>query len=414
MTSEYVTTQATTKAAIAREITPLAIARRHIANLRAGTTDAHPDGARFIPASEYLDPQILDGEKSMLRRVPLVVAHQSQLPGPRTYHTEELMDVPILLVRQDDGIVQAFLNSCSHRGARVVSGSGAAKNRFVCPYHAWSYARTGELAGVNQPKKFGDIDKACHGLTEIPCSERHGLIFVTLDPTGVTDVDAFLGDFAPRLAAARLNEYSFASRWPEPQPMNWKVAISTYYESYHVKMVHSGTVGPLFVGNLSTHDSFGPDNQHHVTTWGQEILHEFAELDDGEFEARVQQSAPFSTILHLFPNVVITHSEMEAAPLVHLIRITPGADVSEQFTDFRILKRNNIAPEVEAAFDDMAKMTVYALEEEDYATGVHILKGMQAGLQEGLIFGANEVTLTEIHRGWARATGRSLPDVPVR
>jgi len=118
--------------------------------------------------------------------------------------------------------------------------------------------------------------------------------------------------------------------------------------------------------------------------------------------------------LALFPNVVITHSEMAAAPLVHLIRITPGAGVAEQLTDFRILKRNNTAPEVEAAFDDMAKMTVYALEEEDYATGVHILKGMQAGLQEGLNFGANEVTLTEMHRGWARATGRLLPDMPVR
>ena len=56
----------------------------------------------------------------------------------------------------------------------------------------------------------------------------------------------------------------------------------------------------------------------------------------------------------------------------------------------------------------------FASQTGDCATGTHIRKGMQAGLQEGRIFGANEVTLTEIRRGWARATVRSLPDVAVR
>jgi phenylpropionate dioxygenase-like ring-hydroxylating dioxygenase large terminal subunit len=414
MTTESITARPAKDQATSRKMTPLDISRRHIANFSAGTTDTHPDGPRFIPAAEYLDRDIFENEKAMLRQVPLVVAHGSQLPAPGTYHTEELMGVPILLVRQNGGAVQAFLNSCSHRGAKLVEGSGPAKSRFVCPYHAWTYARTGELVSINQPKKFGDLDKACHGLTEIPCAERYGLIFVTLDQTGITDVDSFLGDFAPHLAAARLDEYSFARRSLEPQQMNWKIAMSTYYESYHVKMIHSGTVGPLFVGNLSTHDSYGPDSQHHVTTWGQQNVPELAELDEKELERQVEQAAPFSTVLYLFPNVVITHSEMDLAPLVHLIRITPGSDVSEQLTDFRILKRNNITPEADAAFDDMAKMTLYALEEEDYSTAVHILKGMQSGLQPGIFFGANEITLTEIHRGWARATGRSIPDMPAR
>jgi hypothetical protein len=56
----------------------------------------------------------------------------------------------------------------------------------------------------------------------------------------------------------------------------------------------------------------------------------------------------------------------------------------------------------------------FASQAGDCATATHIRKGMQAGLQEGLIFGANEVTLTDIRRGWARATVRSLLDVAVR
>src|SRR3546814_7412084 len=67
------------------------LVRRHIEHFQNGTTDFHPDGARFIPASEYLDPEIVKAERAFLRTVPLMAAHSSQLPGPHAYRCEDIL-----------------------------------------------------------------------------------------------------------------------------------------------------------------------------------------------------------------------------------------------------------------------------------------------------------------------------------
>src|SRR3546814_50478 len=111
------------------------LVRRHIEHFQNGTTDFHPDGARFIPASEYLDPEIVKAERAFLRTVPLMAAHSSQLPGPHAYRCEDILDVPVLLVRDAEGKAHAYLNSCSHRGARLLNEIGRASCRDrVCQY----------------------------------------------------------------------------------------------------------------------------------------------------------------------------------------------------------------------------------------------------------------------------------------
>jgi phenylpropionate dioxygenase-like ring-hydroxylating dioxygenase large terminal subunit len=390
----------------------VSVVSRYLKHLEDGTTDTHPDGARFIPAEEYVDPEILVKDRAMLRRFPLVVALTCQVAQPRSFHTEEILGVPVLLIRQLDGSVKAFLNSCVHRGARIAEGSGAAGSRLVCPYHAWSYKIDGTLATVNQAAKFGSFDKSCHGLNELPCTERYGLIFVTLDKTGQTDIDAFLGDFAPKLAEATLEDTEFYGQWPFPQDMNWKVALSTYFEAYHIKQTHAATIAPMFVGNLATVDSYGPNKEHHITTWAMANVEDFAGLSEGEVRQRLVKEVPFTRVLFLFPNVVITHDDLGAIPLAHVIRVTPGDNPNSQLTDFRIVCRGNPSPEARAILEDMAKLTVYALEEEDYKTVRHTSKALASGLQDGLHFGANEPALTELHRHWASAGGRDLGDRP--
>lgn len=391
----------------------LDIVDRYLAHLAEGTTDAHPDGPRFMPRSEYLDSEIHRSDVQMLRRTPLVVAHCSQLRKPGDFHTEELLGVPVLLVRQKDGAVKAFLNSCIHRGAKLADGSGSVGARIVCPYHSWSYHRDGRLAGVSQAAKFGDFDKGCRTLIELPCFERYGLIFVTLDRDGITDIDEFLGDFGEILEHAHLDELDMCGRWPEPQPMNWKIALSTYFESYHIKTVHAGTIAPVFIGNLSTHDAYGPERQHLVTTWASQAINDFVGLDADAVQAKLAEGMPYIKVLFLFPNVVITGDDAGQS-FSHLIRITPGEVPGAQLTDFRMLKRPNLPPETESFLEEFMKVTLYALEEEDYATVTHTATALSSGLQGGLYFGANEVSLTEMHRKWAIAAGRPTPDEPIR
>ncbi len=56
-------------------------------------------------------------------------------------------DQKILVVRDDAGALQAFHNTCRHRGAELCRESAGSlrTGAIVCPYHAWMYNLQGEL-----------------------------------------------------------------------------------------------------------------------------------------------------------------------------------------------------------------------------------------------------------------------------
>ncbi|HEY1969807.1 MAG TPA: aromatic ring-hydroxylating dioxygenase subunit alpha [Pseudonocardia sp.] len=390
-----------------------ALTLRHIEHVRAGGTDTHPDGARVVPASEYLDPELATAERALLRGVPLVAAHSSQLPGPRSYRAETLLDVPVLLVRQDNGGVKAFLNSCSHRAARLVEGQGQFANRISCPYHAWTYSTAGELLSVTQQAKFGSFDKSCHSLVELPCAERLGLVFVLLDQRGELDIDAFLGDFAPQLELTRLADFAVRECRELPHDVNWKLALCGYLESYHVKVVHaaSGLAAP-FIGNVSTHDSYGPRGRHFVTTWSMNEVRDMAAAPDVDAVLDGLAFSPYNTVLYIWPNTVLTAPDFIG--IRHLVRLFPGERPHQQLTDFRILLPQQMTDDERAMISAFDAVTVAALEQEDYGQVEGIQRAMSSGLRDNLLIGANEPSVTEMHRNLARALGRPDPDLPAQ
>lgn len=391
-------------------LTRRALTLRHIEHVRAGTTDIHPDGARVVPASEYLDAELAAAERALMHAVPIVAAASVELPGPRTYRTELLFDVPVMLVRQDDGSMKAFLNSCSHRGAKLLEGDGEIKKRISCSYHAWTYSPAGELLSVTQPGKFGDIDFCDYGLVELPCAERHGLIFVVLDPKVEMDVDAFLGDFAAELEMCNFDTFAVEELQTLPHEVNWKVALCGYLESYHVKTVHARTLAPSFIGNVSTHDAFGPDGRHFRTTWSMNVVKEMATEPDVEAVLDDLASAPYNTVLYLWPNTIITAPEF--ADIRFVTRLFPGRQPDQQLTDNRIMLKANMSDEERAAVGPFYELARVALEEEDYAQVPGINKAIQSGLRDSLLIGENEPSVTEAHRNMARALGRPQPDQP--
>jgi phenylpropionate dioxygenase-like ring-hydroxylating dioxygenase large terminal subunit len=315
-----------------------------------------------------------------------------------------------MLVRQRDGSVKAFLNSCSHRGARLLEGSGEVRARIVCGYHAWSYTPDGRLAGVAQEHKFGDFDRSCAGLIELPCAERHGLVFVTLTPGAGLDLDAWLGDLGPHLELADLGRLGLAERLLEDQRVNWKIALSTYFESYHLKTVHRLSIADHFIGNQSTHERCGPDGQHAVTTWAMAQVKDLLDLTDEQLAEATARFGPYLTVLFIFPYTVITVPDPGFMQLAHLIRVEPGDRPSEQLTDFRVLIPPGLDPDTQAMVDMFTAVTVKALEDEDYATALGIQRGLDSGIKDGLRIGANEPTLTDMYRSWARWLGRPEPD----
>ena len=213
------------------------------------------------PIARYTDPDRLARELAMMRRRPTAVAHIAELSAPGARLAREVFGVPVLLVRGDDGRVRGFLNICSHRGTRLVSGAGCA-GRLTCPYHGWSYRLDGALAGVPHAWGFPDLDRGAAGLTPLPTAEAHGMIWCA-PTTGPTpggpplDVDAWLGPLAEDVAGLGLADLVPSPTDARAWAANWKLLAEGGLEAYHFRVAHAETIRPLFPDNLFVADVFG-------------------------------------------------------------------------------------------------------------------------------------------------------------
>src|SRR5262245_10989481 len=92
-----------------------------------------------VPVHEYPSPERAHEEaEALFRRFPLLVGHLSQVASSGDCLTHDALGVPILVVRDRNSGVRAFLNVCRHRGTRLVLDRECqAKKSLVCPYHNW-------------------------------------------------------------------------------------------------------------------------------------------------------------------------------------------------------------------------------------------------------------------------------------
>ena len=75
-----------------------------------GTTDMQPELMRN-PVTTYTDPNVLAKEVEILfRKFPIIMGHSEQLPEPASYFTNDELGVPILISRNNDSVVKAFMN----------------------------------------------------------------------------------------------------------------------------------------------------------------------------------------------------------------------------------------------------------------------------------------------------------------
>ena len=89
-----------------------------------------------LPWRWYADPDVarLEDER-IFRRTWQYAGRVDQVAEPGTYFTARAGDIPIVVTRDRDAVVRAFVNVCRHRGSIVARGEGR-RDTLQCGYHA--------------------------------------------------------------------------------------------------------------------------------------------------------------------------------------------------------------------------------------------------------------------------------------
>ena len=226
---------------------------RMVAAVRSGQGD-RAAGPMPLHKGIYTDQVRFEAERTHLfLGQPIVAGLSGDIPNPGDYLVFDAAGPSIIVSRGKDGVARAFLNMCTHRGAKLIEASephAGHAARLTCPFHAWSFDAAGKLVGQPSKSAFAGCEIDARNLIELPCAEHLGLIFVRPSGGDPIDAEAHLGDMAPILEALELHKAVPVKKGVMTAESNWKLALDTYGEGYHFAMLHASTIGATHFNDM--------------------------------------------------------------------------------------------------------------------------------------------------------------------
>jgi len=202
--------------------------------------DEDPTRSFTIPASYYVDPDVLVAEQSAIFWNSWAwIGHVSQVEAAGQYLTADVAGQRVFAIRTSSGELKAFFNVCMHRGHALLEGSGTISSRITCPYHAWAYDTDGQLQGARMADRMPDFDFDDFCLPQVAIDDLCGFLFVNLATEPVPIRQAYPGaeeairEIWPKTETLRQSDVSSMSI-----EANWKNVGDNLLECYHCHPAH--------------------------------------------------------------------------------------------------------------------------------------------------------------------------------
>lgn len=184
----------------------------------------------------YTEPEIFACDMArVFGRHWLYVAHACEIPRPGDWVTYEVGTDGIVVVRAEDGGINAFFNTCRHRGSQICLEKRGHSRQLTCPYHQWSYALDGTCL-IDTRIDFG-VENAGLSLQKAAVRDVEGLIFVSLSESPPSFGGAY-DAIAPRLKPHGMDRAKLAHSIDYVVEANWKLVFENNRECFHCASNH--------------------------------------------------------------------------------------------------------------------------------------------------------------------------------
>ncbi|MBR9827026.1 MAG: Rieske 2Fe-2S domain-containing protein [Alphaproteobacteria bacterium] len=335
------------------------------------------------PVECYTSEDRFSKEKqAIFKAMPNIAAHSSQLAEPGSYLTVSLVGTPVLVARNKAGEVNAFVNVCRHRGARLVGEEAGCKHVFACPYHGWSWDNSGSLRGIpHQDPGFPGIDRAQYGLKRLPVVERLGLIWVVPDLDAEVDFDHLIDPLEADFKWMGMDGMAIAATDELTSKANWKLLVEGGIEAYHFRVTHKNTIGPHFMDNLSSYRMLGP---HMRSILPRVAVGELGDVDQADWSIRDTTNVLYS----LMP----TDQFLLMQDHVAWIRADPLSAGETRMRISTLVPADDLTPDRQEHWARNHAITMATLQ-EDFDVNEAVQSGLETGVNTELTFGRFESAL---------------------
>jgi len=196
-----------------------------------------------IPAALNHSREFLQHEcEKIFTQEWICVCREDEVSKPGDFITHEIAEVPVIVIRQQNGEVGAFVNACAHRFACLVSREKGSAKKFTCRYHGWTYDNSGQLIGAPNMEMKSGFDKSQHRLRLLQLDIWQGFVYVSLAENPSTRLNDVLAPFQEGVVGRYdMACYQTLIRETMVWNANWKNLIENFTESYHVPVAHGKT-----------------------------------------------------------------------------------------------------------------------------------------------------------------------------
>lgn len=209
--------------------------------------DRPQEGIFRVHKDVYSDPDVFEMEvRYIFERTWCFLGHESQIAQPHDWLSTWIARTPILVTRDGQGQVHAFINACRHKGAKLTRTERGNRKFHVCQYHGWVFGsdgRNGDIKNRRDGAYTEGFDIDSHDLIPVAkVASYKGLIFGSLS-ADVPELEDFLGEsrffidlamdqgeHGMELVPGRI-EYAFDA--------NWKLQLENGKDPYHLTSTHT-------------------------------------------------------------------------------------------------------------------------------------------------------------------------------